>query len=96
MQTQKTRYDEPSYFRALVAAGLIDEKTRNDIAWSVWQGVCRDKVIIRKSQEFQKSKHQVSMPSVTAPFVVGVSVLAALDERQTSALKKRIGATRLG
>ncbi len=91
MQVEPTRHTEPSYFRVLLAAGLIDEKTSKDIAWSLWDSVCRDKTIIRKSQELQKSE-KVFLPSVAAPFKSGAQVLAAMSESQLSALKRRVGA----
>jgi hypothetical protein len=87
---ERTRHEEPSYFRALLAAGLIDEKSSKDIAWSVWESLCRDKTIIRKSQELQKLE-KVFLPSVAAPFKNGAQVLAAMSERQISAMKKRLG-----
>jgi hypothetical protein len=91
MQTEKTRYETPSFQRALVAAGLIDETTTKDVAWYVWQGVCRDSVVIRLSMALETSK-KVFLPSVASPFSNGTRVLQAMNERQISALKQRIGA----
>jgi hypothetical protein len=91
MQTEKSRYDTPSYFRALVAAGLIDESTNLQNAWGAWQRVCADPVVLRFSMEMEKSK-KVFLPSVASPFSNGTRVLHAMSERQISALKQRIGA----
>jgi hypothetical protein len=90
MQTEKTRYETPSFQRALVAAGLIDETTTSDIAWHVWQSVCRDKVVIRLSMELEKS-NKVFLPSVSSPFSNGTRVLQAMTGRQIEALKIRLG-----
>ena len=89
MQVHRTRHEEPSYKRALVSAGLIDENTAAE-SWDIWQAVCRDKVVIRLSMELEKQK-KVFLPSVAAPFQNGVHVLAAMSERQLSALKQRLG-----
>jgi hypothetical protein len=88
MQIEKTRHTEKSFVRALLAAGLIDETTTNDLAWSVWQGVCRDSVVIRLSMELESKK--CSLPSVAAAFSVGTQVLKQMSAKQIAALKERV------
>ena len=91
MQTEKTRHETPSYFRVLLAAGLIRQETALQDAWGMWQRVCTDPEVIRLSMKLEKAKN-VPLPSVAAPFKNGTHVLAAMSERQISALKQRIGA----
>jgi hypothetical protein len=86
MQVVPTRHEEPSYVRSLVAAGLIAEGTNSDIAWGIWQSVCRDAVVIRLAIKLEK----VFIPSVAAPFQFGTRVLAAMSSTQIAALKKRL------
>ena len=88
MQTEKTRHTEPSYFRVLLAAGLIESKTSIENAWGQWQLVCADPEVIRLSMKLEK----VSLPSVAAPFTNGTQVLAAMSAKQIAALKERVGA----
>jgi hypothetical protein len=88
MQIEKSRYDTPSYFRALVAAGLIQSKTQIENAWGKWQLVCADPEVIRLSMRLEK----VSLPSVAAPFQHGAQVLSAMSEKQIAALKESVGA----
>jgi hypothetical protein len=90
MQVERTRHTEPSYFRALVAAGLIDESTDIQNAWGAWQRVCADPVVLRFSMELEKS-NKVFMPSVASPFSNGTRVLQAMTGRQIEALKIRLG-----
>jgi hypothetical protein len=87
MQVERTRHTEPSYFRVLLAAGLIQSKTQIDNAWGKWQLVCADPEVIRLSMKLEK----VSLPSVAAPFQHGAQVLAAMSEKQLDALKERVG-----
>ena len=94
MQTEKTRHTEPSYKRALVLAGLVDETNAGE-SWDIWQSFCRDKTVIRLSMELEKHK-KVFLPSVAAPFQNGVQVLEAMSEQQLDALAKRIGARKEG
>ena len=89
MQVERTRHQEPSYKRALVSAGLIDETNAAE-SWGIWQSVCRDNVVIRLSLELERQK-KVFLPSVAAPFHNGVQVLAAMTEQQLQALRERIG-----
>jgi hypothetical protein len=91
MQVERTRHTEPSYFRVLLAAGLIEQKTHIANAWGTWRQVCADPEVIRLSMALEKSK-KVFLPSVAAPFANGTQVLAGMSERQISALKQRIGA----
>jgi hypothetical protein len=88
MQVERTRHTEPSYFRVLLAVGLIESKTQIENAWGKWQRVCADPEVIRLSMRLDK----VFLPSIAAPFQFGARVLAAMSEGQISALKKRIGA----
>jgi hypothetical protein len=90
MQVQRTCYQEPSYKRALVSAGLMDENTKTE-SWDIWQAVCRDTVVIRLSMELERQR-KIFLPSVAAPFQNGVQVLASMSEQQIAALKKRIPA----
>src|SRR5882762_6283420 len=92
MQVERTRHEEPSYKRALVSAGLVDETNAGE-SWDIWQSFCRDKTVIRLSMELEKHKN-VLLPSVAAPFQNGVQVLEAMSERQLDALKQRIGVKR--
>jgi len=86
----RTRHTEPAYFRALLAARLIDPKTPIADAYARWDSLCRDKVFVRMSMELEKS-NKVFLPSVTAPFHNGVCVLQAMTGRQIEALKIRLG-----
>jgi hypothetical protein len=90
MQVERTRHDTPSFFRALVAAGLIDPKTPNEIAYARWDSLCRDKVVVRLSMELEK-QNNVPLPSVASPFSNGTRVLQAMTGRQIEALKIRLG-----
>jgi len=94
MQVERTRYEQPSYKRALVSAGLIDQTNAGE-SWDIWQSFCRDKTVIRLSMELEKHK-KVFLPSVAAPFQNGVQVLEAMSEQQLDALAKRIGARKEG
>ncbi len=87
MQVEPTRHTEPSYFRVLLAAGLIESKTSIENAWGRWQRVCADPVVIRLSMKLEK----VFLPSVAAPFKNGAQVLAAMSENQIAALRQRVG-----
>ena len=89
MQVEPTRHTEPSYKRALVSAGLVDETNAGE-SWDIWQSFCRDKTVIRLSMELEKQK-KVFLPSVAAPFQNGVQVLEAMSEKQLDALKQRMG-----
>jgi hypothetical protein len=88
MQVERTRHTEPSYIRALLSAGLIDESTIGR-SWEIWQSVCRDKVVIRLSMELEKTK-KVVLPSVAAPFQNLAHVLAVMNEKQLSELRSRV------
>jgi len=88
MQMEKTRHSEPSYFRVLLAAGLIESKTRIEEAWGLWQRVCADAAVIRLSMRLEK----VFVPSVAAPFQHGAQVLASLNPKELASLRQRIGA----
>ena len=90
MQVERTRHIEPSYFRALVSAGVIERKTDIQSAWGMWLLVCADVEVIRLSMKLEKEKN-VSLPSVAAPFQNGAQVLAAMSEQQLDALKQRMG-----
>jgi hypothetical protein len=87
MQVEPTRHETPSYFRVLLTAGLIDRKTDIQNAWGKWQLVCADPEVIRLSMKLER----VSLPSVAAPFQHGARVLAAMNEQQMAALKRRVG-----
>jgi hypothetical protein len=87
MQVEPTRHTEPSYFRALLSAGLIESRTQIENAWGKWQRVCADSEVIRLSMKLEK----VFLPSVAAPFKNGAQVLAAMSERQLEALRRRVG-----
>jgi hypothetical protein len=87
MQIEPTRHTEPSYFRVLLAAGLIHSKTQIENAWGKWLLVCADPEVIRLSMNLEK----VSLPSVAAPFQHGARVLAAMTAKQIDALKERVG-----
>ena|SRR5258708_7914727 len=87
MQVEPTRHTEPSYFRVLLAAGLIENKTQIENAWGMWQRVCADPVVIRLSMKLEK----VFLPSVAAPFKNGALVLASMSENQIAALRQRVG-----
>jgi len=88
MQVERTRHKEPSYFRVLLAAGLIAQESTIENAWGKWQMVCADPEVIRLSMKLEK----VFMPSVAAPFSHGAQVLAAMSAKQIAALKGRVGA----
>ena len=90
MQVERTRHDTPSYFRALVAAGLIDPNTPIQDAYARWDSLCRDKVVIRLSMALEKS-NKVFLPSVASTFSNGTRVLQAMTGRQIEALKIRLG-----
>jgi hypothetical protein len=90
MQVERTHHTEPSYFRALVAARLIDPKTPVADAYARWDSLCRDKVVIRLSVELEK-QNNVPLPSVASPFSNGTRVLQAMTGRQIEALKIRLG-----
>lgn len=88
MQVERTRHTEPSYFRVLLAADLLAQKTSIENAWGLWQRVCADPEVIRLSMKLEK----VFLPSVAAPFSHGARVLAAMSAKQIAALKERVGA----
>jgi hypothetical protein len=88
MQVERTRHETPSYFRVLLAVGLIEPKTRIENAWGTWRQVCADPIVKRLSMKLKN----VFLPSVAAPFKNGAQVLGAMSEQQISALKERIGA----
>lgn len=90
MQLEPTRHVEPSYFRVLLSAGLIERKTDIQNAWGMWLRVCADVEVIRLSIKLEKAKN-VSLPSVAAPFQNGTQVLSAMGIAQLSALKERLG-----
>src|SRR5438445_6792418 len=90
MQVEPTRHTEPSYFRVLLASGLIESKTQIGNAWGIWQRVCADPEIIRLSMK--RDATQNFLPSVAAPYQHGTRVLTAMSEKQLDALAKRIGA----
>src|SRR5437899_1338381 len=87
MQVQPTRHTEPSYFRSLLTAGLIERNTDLQDAYGMWQRVCADGVVKRLSMKLDK----VFLPSVAAPYQHGAQVLAAMSEHQLDALRQRIG-----
>jgi hypothetical protein len=87
MQVERTRHSEPSFYRALLAVGLIDAKACADHAWFVWQCVCFDPEVIRRSMRLEKSK-QIHLPSVTAPFQNGTLILQAMTGQQISAFER--------
>jgi len=91
MQIEPTRHVEPSYFRVLVSAGLIDRKTDIQNAWGIWQRVCADLEVIRLSMAKAAKKKPVYLVSIAAPFQNGAQVLAAMSIEQRSALKERLG-----
>jgi hypothetical protein len=91
MQVERTRHTEPSYFRALFTAGLIERKTELQSAFGTWQRVCADPEIMRLSM---KCEAKISLPSVAAPYQHGAHVLAAMSEAQLAALKMRVGAAK--
>jgi hypothetical protein len=93
MQVEPSRHETPSYHRALVAAGLIDAKANSHRAWFVWQCVCTDPEVIRRSMKLEQSK-QIHLPSVTAPFKNGTLILQAMKEPQLAALAERISVLR--
>jgi hypothetical protein len=89
---ERTRYEEPSYKRALVTAGLLERTAGLMTAWSAWQGVCRDPEFIKLSMTLAAKKEPVHLVSVAEPFQNGARVLAAMSERQLEALRQRVGA----
>ena len=89
MQVERTRHEEPSYFRVLLASGLIESKTQIGNAWGLWQRVCADPEIIRLSMKRDATKN--FLPSVAAPYQHGTRVLTAMSKTQLDALKQRIG-----
>jgi len=90
MQVERTHHTEPSYFRALVAAGVIDPKTPVADVWHIWQLTCADREFLKLSMALEK-QNNVPLPSVASPFSNGTRVLQAMTGRQIEALKIRLG-----
>ncbi len=95
MQVERTRHTEPSYFRVLLTAGLIERNTDLQNAYGMWQRVCADPEVIRLSMKREETK--IFLSSVAAPYQHGARVLAAMSEQQLDALRQRIsGETKHG
>lgn len=91
MQVERTRHTEPSYFRVLFAAGLIERTTDIQNAWGLWQRICADEAVVMRSRELaaQDSGKPFHLTSISAPFQNGAQTLASMNEKQIAALRER-------
>jgi hypothetical protein len=91
MQTHRKREKQPSYARLLLRFRLIGKHSDLQAAYGMWTRVCADPEVIRLSMALAAKKELVHLVSVAAPYQHGARVLAAMSERQLSALKQRVG-----
>lgn len=82
----------PSYARILLKFRLITKDLPSiQNAWHVWQLVCADHEVIRRSMALVSRSQPAYAASVAGPFKNGACVLAGMSDKQISELKDRIG-----
>jgi hypothetical protein len=92
METHRKREKEPSYLRLLLRFRLMAKHSDLQAAYGLWTRVCADPEVIRLSMALAAKKNPLYLVSVAEPFKNGARVLASMNERQLSELRRRVGA----